>query len=117
MDCSNFGGEWVNAASNFDNIFTATLTLFEMMTTEGWLVVMYSGVDSRGIGLQPKRDSQIQFLGYFIAYIIVGNMFILNLFVGVVIENFNRMKDKLCGYVLLTDEQRNWVEMQRFMIR
>ena len=44
-------------------------------------------------------------------------MFIFNLFVGIVIENFKRMKDKLCGYILMTDEQRNWVEMQRFMIR
>ena len=33
----------------------ATLTLFEMMTTEGWLVVMYGGVDARGINKQPKR--------------------------------------------------------------
>jgi len=35
---------------------------------------------------------------------IVGNMFILNLFVGVVIENFNRMKDKLSGYILMTPD-------------
>jgi len=50
-------------------------------------------------------------------FIIIGNMFILNLFVGVVIENFNRMKDKLCGYVMMTQSQRYWVEMQRFMIK
>lgn len=41
----------------------------------------------------------------------------MNLFVGVVIENFNRMKDKLCGYVMMTQSQRYWVEMQRFMIK
>lgn len=44
-------------------------------------------------------------------------MFILNLFAGVVIENFNRQKDKLCGYVMMTKEQKSWVEMQRFMLK
>lgn len=36
-------------------------------------------------------------------------MFILNLFVGVVIDNFNHMKEELGGYILLSEEQRNWV--------
>jgi hypothetical protein len=50
-DCLGFGGYWVNARSNFDNVINAMLTLFEMMTTEGWLIVMYSGIDNSGIGL------------------------------------------------------------------
>jgi len=81
------------------------------------MTVMYSGIDGRGEGLQPKRDSNPAWALYFISFIIVGNMFILNLFVGVVIENFNRMKDKLCGFVMMTEKQRKWVEIQRFMIR
>jgi len=36
-DCINYGGNWKNSRSNFDNIFNAVLCLFEMMTTEGWL--------------------------------------------------------------------------------
>jgi hypothetical protein len=42
----NNGGNWDNSRANFDNIFSATLCLFEMMTTEGWLDVMYSGMDA-----------------------------------------------------------------------
>ena len=53
---------------------------------------------------------------YFIPFMIVGNIFFWNVFVGVMIENFNRAKDKYYGYILMTAEQRNWVEMQRFMI-
>ena len=30
------------------------ITLFQMTTTEGWMTVMYSGIDSRGVDLQPK---------------------------------------------------------------
>ena len=47
QDCIDQGGQWKNARANFDNIFYATLTLFEMMTTEGWMIVMYNGIDAK----------------------------------------------------------------------
>ena len=31
---------------------------------------------------------------YFVAYMIIGSQFIVNLFVGVVIDNFNKIKEK-----------------------
>lgn len=40
-DCADRGGEWVNKRSNFDDIVKAMICLFEMMTTEGWMKVMY----------------------------------------------------------------------------
>jgi hypothetical protein len=48
-DCLAMGGEWVNKNSNFDNTWNAMLTLFQMTTTEGWIDVMISGLDARGI--------------------------------------------------------------------
>lgn len=57
-DCIAAGGHWNNARSNFDNVIESTLTLFEMMTTEGWTTVMYSGMDARGIDKQPKTKAQ-----------------------------------------------------------
>lgn len=33
---------------------------------------------------------------YFVAFIILGSFFVLNLFVGVVIDNFNSLKKKVC---------------------
>ena len=35
---------------------------------------------------------------FFITYMIVCNVFIMNLFVGVIIEKFNRMHERLQGY-------------------
>jgi hypothetical protein len=35
--CNDYGGDWVNPPRNFDNIFNAMLTLFEMMSREDWL--------------------------------------------------------------------------------
>ena len=103
--------------SHFDTTLDAMLTLFEMLNLEGWTDVMWNGIDSTGIGLAPKIDNNLWYALYFIAFIIVGNMFLLNLFVGVVIDNFNQMKEKLGGYFWLTSEQKKWVEVQRLMIR
>ena len=102
-DCYNYGGKWGNARSNFDNIGLAMLSLFEMMTTEGWLTVMYDGVDSVDINSQPKRNNKMFAILFFVGFMIVGSQFILNLFVGVVIDNFNKIKEKELGNVFLTE--------------
>ena len=44
----------MNNPANFDNTVNAMSTLFQMMTTEGWVDVMYNGIDSKGINKQPK---------------------------------------------------------------
>ena len=57
QDCLIAGGDWVNQEINFDNVLNAISSLFQMMTTEGWMEVMYNGIDARGVDLQPKEDS------------------------------------------------------------
>ena len=54
---------------------------------------MYAGIDSRGPGLMPKKNNNVAFAIYFILFMIVGNIFLLKLFVGIVFEKFNRLKD------------------------
>jgi len=53
-DCIAAGGVWVNKEANFDSTLMAMLTLFIMMTTEGWVDVMNDGVDGVGVQKQPK---------------------------------------------------------------
>lgn len=49
---------WGNAKSNFDNLPTAVLTLFEMATTEGWMDVMHKvRADWRGSNLVTVRGA------------------------------------------------------------
>ena len=80
------------------------LTLFEMMTTEGWLNVMYQGVDTTGINMQPKENENWLWVIYFIGFMVVGSMFVINLFVGVVIDNFNKIKSsEELGNIFVTD--------------
>lgn len=86
------------------------------MSSEDWLTTAYRGIDVVDIDMQPQKNySQIMLL-YFLPFMIIGNIFIWKIFGGVIIENFNRTRDKFYDYALMTSEQRNWVEMQRFLI-
>ena len=44
-----------------------------MMTTEGWVDVMYNGLDATGIDKQPKVNSNVPIILYFVAFMIVGS--------------------------------------------
>jgi hypothetical protein len=45
---------------------------------------------------------------YFYAFLIICSFFSVNLFVGVVIDNFLRTKEEVDGSAFQTDEQRQW---------
>jgi hypothetical protein len=94
------------------------LSLFIMMTTEGWLEVMYSGIDATGIDKQPEKNHSPALALFFIAFMIIGSMLIFNLFVGVVIDNFNKIKtNEELGNMFVTESQKKWIEIQRIMMR
>ena len=102
---------WENQSMHFDDIFKAMQTLFEMSTTEGWTAVMYSGVDVVGVDMQPQRDNSLESLMFFVGFMIIGSFFIINLFVGVVVDNFSQVssKEASSSSLFLTKEQRAWV--------
>ena len=75
--------------SNFDDIVQAMLTMFKVAITEGWLEIMYVGVDSIGAEKVPHERGTIYWAAYFVFFIVVGCFFTLNLFDGIVIDNFN----------------------------
>ena len=52
-NCQQNGGTWTKYARNFDNITEAIPVLFEIITTEGWLEVMYYAIDARGEATEP----------------------------------------------------------------
>ena len=102
-DCIDYGGEWLNKEGNFDDVRSAMTTMFGMMTTEGWLHVMWNAVDATEIHQVPMRDNSPEFAIFFIVFMIIGSLFILNLFVGVVINTFNVEKEKLSNNNKMTD--------------
>ncbi|XP_066950871.1 sodium channel protein 1 brain-like isoform X1 [Macrobrachium rosenbergii] len=110
-DCLALNYTWVNSKINFDHVGYAYLALFQVATFEGWMEVMEDAVDCRGIDLQPAREENLYAYIYFVIFIVCGSFFTLNLFIGVIIDNFNALKKKYEGGVLemfLTDSQKNY---------
>lgn len=46
----DLGGDWLRMDSNFDNIWQAMITMFKISITEGWLTIMWAGIDAREEG-------------------------------------------------------------------
>jgi hypothetical protein len=101
-ECLDAGGEWLNPLANFDNVPNSLLTLFTAVTTEGWVGIMWQGVDATSLHLVPVVNYSVVQTLYFISFMVGGSLFILNLFVGVVIGNFIAEKTKLERNDLLT---------------
>lgn len=71
-------------------------------TFEGWMEVMADAVDARGVDLQPQREANLYAYIYFVIFIVCGSFFTLNLFIGVIIDNFNMLKKKVSSTNSLT---------------
>ncbi|NXO42044.1 SCN5A protein, partial [Locustella ochotensis] len=100
---------WVNVKVNFDNVGSGYLALLQVATFKGWMDIMYAAVDSREKNDQPKMENSLYMYLYFVTFIIFGSFFTLNLFVGVIIDNFNQQKKKISGEdIFMTEEQKKY---------
>ncbi|NXU98718.1 SCN5A protein, partial [Cettia cetti] len=112
-DCGTYNNTgkifWVNVKVNFDNVGSGYLALLQVATFKGWMDIMYAAVDSREKDDQPKMENNLLMYLYFVIFIIFGSFFTLNLFVGVIIDNFNQQKKKISGEdIFMTEEQKKY---------
>jgi len=78
-----------NAAINygittFDNLGTSILTIFQVITLEGWVSIMYNlqdAVSTWGAAL------------YFVALVMIGSFFLLNMILAVIMNEFQKVDD------------------------
>ncbi|XP_030649653.1 sodium channel protein type 4 subunit alpha B isoform X1 [Chanos chanos] len=100
---------WMNLKVNFDNVGMGYLSLLQVATFKGWMEIMYHAVDSRDVEEQPLYEANLYMYLYFVIFIIFGSFFTLNLFIGVIIDNFNQQKAKLGGKdIFMTEEQKKY---------
>ncbi|KAK3534869.1 hypothetical protein QTP86_032387, partial [Hemibagrus guttatus] len=100
---------WTRVKVNFDNVGLGYLSLLQVATFKGWMEIMYAAVDSRGVEEQPIKEINLYMYLYFVIFIIFGSFFTLNLFIGVIIDNFNQQKRKIGGQdIFMTEEQKKY---------
>jgi len=54
---------------------------------------------------------------FYMVFMVVGCFFFLNLFVAVVINTFKREEDIAGGSNLLTDKQKEWIDLRLLILR
>uniref|UniRef100_A0A8C4IFH6 Sodium channel protein n=1 Tax=Dicentrarchus labrax TaxID=13489 RepID=A0A8C4IFH6_DICLA len=82
---------WTKVKVNFDNVGLGYLSLLQVVEE------------------QPIREINLYMYLYFVIFIIFGSFFTLNLFIGVIIDNFNQQKRKMSGQdIFMTEEQKKY---------
>ncbi|XP_054913636.1 voltage-dependent T-type calcium channel subunit alpha-1G isoform X3 [Poeciliopsis prolifica] len=91
-DCEGAHYKWVRHKYNFDNLGQALMSLFVLASKDGWVDIMYDGLDAVGVDQQPIMNYNPWMLLYFISFLLIVAFFVLNMFVGVVVENFHKCR-------------------------
>uniref|UniRef100_A0A4W4DYF8 Voltage-dependent T-type calcium channel subunit alpha n=1 Tax=Electrophorus electricus TaxID=8005 RepID=A0A4W4DYF8_ELEEL len=91
-DCLLAKYNWVRHKYNFDNLGQALMSLFVLASKDGWVDIMYDGLDAVGVDQQPVMNHNPWMLLYFISFLLIVAFFVLNMFVGVVVENFHKCR-------------------------
>ncbi|KAK3552350.1 hypothetical protein QTP86_011177 [Hemibagrus guttatus] len=91
-DCLLANYKWVHHKYNFDNLGQALMSLFVLASKDGWVNIMYHGLDAVGVDQQPVINNNPWMLLYFISFLLIVSFFVLNMFVGVVVENFHKCR-------------------------
>jgi hypothetical protein len=124
-DCSGewlstpFSNEWEipapRVASNpfydFDNFGSSLFILFQIVSQEGWIDVMWSAESIMGRGLQPQDFASQGNAIFFVIFNLLATVFVLTLFISV----FMRTYTEQTGVAFLTAEQRSWMELRKLL--
>uniref|UniRef100_K3WWJ6 Calcium-channel protein CCH1 n=1 Tax=Globisporangium ultimum (strain ATCC 200006 / CBS 805.95 / DAOM BR144) TaxID=431595 RepID=K3WWJ6_GLOUD len=102
---------WSNARFSFDHIGVAFLALLEM-TSLKWIDKVFAAMDIVAENKQPVQDHSPMFAVFFVLYVYIGSLFAIRLFVGVLVEQFQRND----GTQILTESQKSWVDLEKFVL-
>ena len=85
--------------------------------TEGWIGIMFQGVDTDGSEMYKTRDKNVHMAIFFCLFIIIGTFFILNIFDGIVINAYNIVKLQSLGIQNYTHKQIQWIYLQNYITK
>ena len=86
---------------------SSVLTLYELATTSGWYEIMHK------IDNVTNNLSDI----YFVSFMIIGSIFIMNFSVTCVIDTFVALREKMEGDAFLTENQKEWVKAVKMFMK
>eukprot|EP01060_Flectonema_neradi_P015021 TRINITY_DN2170_c0_g1_i9.p1 TRINITY_DN2170_c0_g1~~TRINITY_DN2170_c0_g1_i9.p1 ORF type:complete len:2591 (+),score=361.48 TRINITY_DN2170_c0_g1_i9:114-7886(+) len=121
-----FGYEYVNSIAEwrpewftFDDVFESMFSLFQMSVGEKWRFMMYRTIDAPGQHQGPRHNANYVAAGiFFVIFVVLGQFFFINLFIGVLIQRFAIQKEKSGeNTITMTKNQQDWVMAQKMLTR
>lgn len=113
-DClANPANKWVNSMYNYDNIFNALFTLFIVATLDGWVDAMYQGIDAVGVDMQPQMNHNEYMAFFFLIYLLFMGFFVVNMFVGVIIDNFHKCCEEQDRIEAVRKEEKKRIGLEK----
>ncbi|TQS36328.1 hypothetical protein Golomagni_03227 [Golovinomyces magnicellulatus] len=114
-----FSSEWPilaprvvsNPFFDFDRFGSSLFILFQIVSQEGWVDVMWAAQSIVGRGLQPQPFSSQENVIFFVIFNLLATVFVLTLFISV----FMRSYTEKTGVAFLTAEQRSWLELRKLL--
>ncbi|KAL7269076.1 calcium channel protein [Rhizina undulata] len=100
-----------NPFFNFDSFPSSLFILFQIVSQEGWIAVMFSAESIVGNGMQPQPFASQAYALFFVAFNLLGSVFVLTLFVSVFMRNYTEQT----GVAFLTSDQRSWLELRKLL--
>ena len=73
---------------NFDDFYWSLITVFVLLSQDGWSLMMFDAMRSGG----PENPATQAYCIYFLLVIVVGMYLILNLFLAILIDGFQKNK-------------------------
>jgi voltage-dependent calcium channel len=105
---------WENPVDyNFDDFGSSLAILFEIVSQEGWIDVLNTAMAIVGLDQNPRIDASPLNAIFFVAFNLLGAVFVLTLFISVIITNYT----KRSGVAYMTADQRSWNELKKVLLQ
>ena len=82
---------WDRPPHHFDTFSASMTTLFRVNTIK-YVAIMNDIIDITEYNKSPVEDAQPYYAVFLVAYLIIGVLFVMNLFVGFIVDGFNANK-------------------------
>ena len=111
--CECWGGTWeLDIPFTYDTLISSMITTFMISTNSAWTDIMNAAVWSSGIDMEPYRNSNLQYVYFFVLNVLVTSFIGVGMFVGVLYDKFVEMRGVQDGSFMLTPQQKQWRKTQ-----
>ena len=107
-ECINNGGNWIFNRENYANFVYGLKSTFELILKDEWVQEME---------VAGKKVGTKWVWLFYIIVMFIGNTFILDMILAIIIQEFRTLKAKRFHFALLNEAEKDWIQAQRIVMK